>query len=43
MLWGESNTHSRSRLVKDYLAKHPEVIAETFPAYALEINPDENS
>jgi len=28
--------------VKAYLAKHPEIIAETFPAYAPEINPDEN-
>lgn len=42
VLWDGSNTHSRSRLVKAYLAKHPEVVAETFPAYAPEINPDEN-
>lgn len=42
VLWDGSNTHSRSRLVQAYLAKHPEVVAETFPAYAPEINPDEN-
>jgi len=42
VLWDGSNTHSRSRLVKAYLAKHPEIVAETFPAYAPEINPDEN-
>ena len=42
VLWDGSNTHSRARLVKAYLAKHPEIVAETFPAYAPEINPDEN-
>jgi len=42
VLWDGSNTHSRSRLVNAYLAKHPDVVAETFPAYAPEINPDEN-
>jgi transposase len=42
VLWDGSNTHSRSRLVKAYLARHPEIVAETLPAYAPEINPDEN-
>jgi transposase len=42
VLWDGSNTHSRSRVVKAYLAKHPEIVAETLPAYAPEINPDEN-
>jgi transposase len=42
VLWDGSNTHSRSRLVKAYLAKHPEVVAETLPPYAPETNPDEN-
>jgi transposase len=42
VLWDGSRTHSRARLVKAYLAKHPEIVAETFPAYAPEINPDEN-
>jgi transposase len=42
VLWDGSNTHSRSRLVKAYLAKHPEIVAETLPAYAPETNPDEN-
>jgi len=42
VLWDGSNTHSRARVVKAYLAKHPEIGAETFPAYAPEINPDEN-
>ena len=33
--------HNRSRKVKAYLAKHPEIVAETLPAYAPELNPDE--
>lgn len=42
VLWDGSNTHTRSRLVRAYLAKHPEIVAETLPAYAPETNPDEN-
>ena len=42
VLWDGSKTHSRSRAAKAYLAKHPEIVAETLPAYAPEINPDEN-
>src|SRR5271154_10696 len=41
VVWDRSNTHSRSRLVKAYLAKHPEIVAEDFPSYAPEANPDE--
>jgi transposase len=41
VLWDGSRTHSRSRLVKAYLAKHPDIVAETLPAYAPESNPDE--
>jgi transposase len=41
VIWDGSNIHSRSRLVKDYLAKHPEIVAETLPGYAPELNPDE--
>jgi transposase len=42
VLWDGSNTHGRARVVKAYLAKHPEITAETLPAYAPETNPDEN-
>src|SRR5205085_3150290 len=42
VVWDGSNLHSRSRLVKAYLAKHPEIVAETLPSYAPETNPDEN-
>src|SRR5580704_16266275 len=41
VIWDGSNIHSRSKLVKEYLAKHPEIVAETLPGYAPELNPDE--
>jgi transposase len=41
VLWDGSNVHSRSRLVRAYLAEHPEIVAATLPAYAPELNPDE--
>lgn len=41
LLWDRSTTHNKSRLVKAFLAKHPEIIAEDLPAYAPELNPDE--
>jgi transposase len=41
VLWDGSNIHSKSALVRAFLATHPEIVAETLPAYAPEINPDE--
>jgi transposase len=41
VIWDRHNIHSRSRLVKAFLAEHPEVVAEDFPGYAPELNPDE--
>uniref|UniRef100_UPI00197D7CB8 transposase n=1 Tax=Paludisphaera soli TaxID=2712865 RepID=UPI00197D7CB8 len=41
ILWDRSRIHGRSGLVKAYLAKHPEVVAEDFPGYAPEAIPDE--
>lgn len=41
VIWDGSNIHSRSQLVQAYLAKHPDIVAETLPAYAPEANPDE--
>jgi transposase len=41
VLWDGSKVHSRSGLVKAFLAEHPDIVAETLPAYAPEINPDE--
>jgi transposase len=41
VIWDGSKIHSRSGLVKAYLAEHPEIVAETLPGYAPELNPDE--
>ncbi len=41
VIWDGSPLHSRSKVVRAYLAKHPEIVAETLPGYAPELNPDE--
>ena len=41
VIWDQGRIHGRARLVKEFLAEHPEVVAEDFPAYAPELNPDE--
>ena len=41
ILWDRSKIHERSAVVREYLAKHPEIETEDFPAYAPEANPDE--
>jgi transposase len=41
VLWDGSPVHSKARVVRAYLAKHPEIVAENLPAYAPELNPDE--
>src|SRR4029077_14233741 len=41
VIWDGSPVHSRSTVVRRYLAKHPEIVAETLPSYAPELNPDE--
>jgi len=41
VLWDGSRVHERSKCVQDFLAAHPEIVAETLPAYAPELNPDE--
>ena len=41
VVWDRNQIHSRSRVVRAYLAEHPEVVAEDFPGYAPELNPDE--
>jgi transposase len=43
VIWDGSNIHSRSKLVRNYLAKHPEIVVETLPGYAPELNPDEGA
>jgi transposase len=41
VLWDGSGVHGKAKLVKAFLAEHPEIVAEDLPAYAPEINPDE--
>lgn len=41
VLWDGSRVHSRSGLVQAFLAAHPEIVVETLPSYAPELNPDE--
>lgn len=41
VIWDRNNIHSRSRVVKAYLAEHPEIVTEDLPGYAPELNPDE--
>jgi transposase len=39
--WDRSQIHSEAKAVKAWLAKHPDVVAEDFPGYVPERNPDE--
>ena len=41
VVWDRHGIHSKSKLVKAYLAEHPEVVAEDFPGYMPDLNPDE--
>jgi transposase len=41
VVWDRSKIHSRSKVVKAWLAKHSEVVVEDFPGYAPTLNPDE--
>ena len=42
ILWDRGNVHDRSKVVRAYLAGHPEVVTEKFPSYTPEANPDES-
>jgi transposase len=41
VVWDRNNIHSRAKAVKAWLAKHPDVVAEDFPGYVPDLNPDE--
>jgi transposase len=41
VVWDRHGIHNKSRAVKAYLAKHPEIVAEDLPPYAPSVNPDE--
>jgi transposase len=41
VVWDRSNIHGRSKVVKAWLARHPNVVGEDFPSYDPDANPDE--
>jgi transposase len=41
VVWDRNNIHSRSKAVKAWLAKHPHVVVEDFPAHDPDADPDE--
>jgi transposase len=41
VVWDGNTIHSRSRAVKAWLATHPRVVVEDFPAHDPDANPDE--
>jgi transposase len=41
VVWDRSKIHSTSKAVKAWRAKHPDVVAENFPGYVPDLNPDE--
>jgi transposase len=42
VVWDRHGIHNKSRLVKAFLAEHPEIVAEDFPGYIPDLNPDES-
>jgi transposase len=41
VVWDRGAVHDKSGDVQKFLAEHPEILTEKFPAYAPELNPDE--
>ena len=41
VVWDRNQIHGKSKAVKAWLADHPGVVAEDFPAYVPDLNPDE--
>ena len=41
VVWDRNQIHSKSKVVKAWLAAHPDVVAEDFPGYVPDLNPDE--
>jgi transposase len=41
IIWDRGNIHSKSKVVRAWLAEHPEVVVEDFPGYTPDLNPDE--
>src|SRR5262249_30053725 len=41
VVWDRNQIHSKSRVVQAWLAAHPGGVAEDFPRYVPDLNPDE--
>jgi transposase len=41
VVWDRNRIHGKSKVVKAWLARHPKVVVEDFPAYDPDANPDE--
>jgi transposase len=41
VVWDKNQIHSKAKVVKAFLKAHPDVVAEDFPGYAPDLNPDE--
>jgi transposase len=41
VIWDRNQIHSKSKAVRAWLADHPGVVAEDFPGYVPDLNPDE--
>ena len=41
VVWDRSRIHSRSKVVRAYLARPQEIVVEAFPGYVPELNPEE--
>src|SRR5262249_21171497 len=41
LIWDRNKIHSKSRLVRAFLASNPSIVAEDFPGYVPDLNPDE--
>lgn len=42
IVWDGNQIHSKALVVRAWLAKHPDVVVEDFPAHAPNTNPDED-
>jgi transposase len=41
VVWDRNQIHGKAKVVKAWLAEHPGVVAEDFPGYVPDLNPDE--
>jgi hypothetical protein len=41
VIWDQNRIHSKARLVQAFLSANPSIVAEDFPGYVPDLNPDE--